>query len=209
MSIGAAVRRAFGPYEWHIAEAWRRMFVDLDRFAAQVRAWTDATRILEIGCGEGAMTERLVSRFPGARITAIDIAPNTGRLFRGDPSRVEFRQARAEDVVAAQPASFDLVVLADVIHHVPLPMRADLLASARKALRPGGRFVFKDWARRPSLGHLACLLSDRYLTGDDVHYHSERELRSLATGTFGEGSIIAEALIRPWKSNFAMLLQAS
>jgi 2-polyprenyl-6-hydroxyphenyl methylase/3-demethylubiquinone-9 3-methyltransferase len=206
MSIGAAVRRAFGPYEWHIAEAWRRMFVDLDRFAAQVRSWTDATRILEVGCGEGAMTERLVRLFPEARITAIDIAPNTGRLYRGDRSRVEFRQIPVQEVVAAEPASFDLVVLADVIHHVPLSMRADILASARKALEPGGRFVFKDWARRRSIGHVACLLADRYLTGDDVHYHTEQELRSLATRAFGEGSIVAQAWIRPWKSNFAMLV---
>lgn len=208
MSVGAMVRRSFGPYEWHISEAWRRMFVDLDAFASQVRAWTDATSILEIGCGEGAMTERLVRSFPRAHITAIDIMPGTGRLFRGDASRVEFRQALAGDVVAERPAAFDLVVLADVIHHVPRPMRADLLASARDALAPGGRFVFKDWARRRTPAHLACLLADRYLTGDDVFYHDERELRALATAAFGEGSIRAEAWVRPWKSNFAMLVQA-
>lgn len=209
MSIGAAVRRAFGPYEWHIAEAWRRMFVDLDRFAAQIGEWTQGSRILEIGCGEGAMTERLLEIFPKAHVTAIDIAPNTGRLFRGDASRVTIRQARAEDIVSAQPRSFDLVVLADVIHHVPLSMRADLLATARKALAPGGRFIFKDWTRRPSIGHVACFLADRYLTGDEVHYHSEHELRALATSAFGDGSIRAEAWIRPWKSNFAMLVAAA
>jgi 2-polyprenyl-3-methyl-5-hydroxy-6-metoxy-1,4-benzoquinol methylase len=209
MSVGAMVRRSFGPYEWHISEAWRRMFVDLDGFAGQVRAWTDATSILEIGCGEGAMTERLVKSFPRARITAIDITASPGRLFHGDPSRVEFRQALAADVAAERPAAFDLVVLADVIHHVPRPMRADLLQSARHALAPDGRFVFKDWARRPTPAHLACLLADRYLTGDDVFYHDERELRELATGAFGDGSIRAEAWVRPWKSNFAMLVQAT
>ena len=206
MSVGSAVRRAFGPYEWHISEAWRRMFVDLDRLVAQVRTWTDARRILEIGCGEGAMTERLVRAFPDAQITAIDIAPSTGRLFRGDRSRVEFRQERAEDLMAARPAAFDLVVLADVIHHVPRPLRPALLESARGALAPGGRFVFKDWTRRLSLGHLGCVLADRYLTGDDVHYHSEDELRALAANAFGPGSILAEAWINPWKSNFAMLV---
>jgi len=142
MSLGAAVRRSFGPYEWHVSEAWRSAFVDIDEFVGQIRRWTDATRILEIGCGEGAVTERLVRHFPGAEILAIDIAPNTGRLFRGDAGRVTFRQALAADVVAEQPASFDLVILADVIHHVPVAMRMDLLASARAALRPGGMMVF-------------------------------------------------------------------
>ena len=32
-------------------------------------------RILEIGCGTGYVTERLVSMFPHARIVAVDIAP--------------------------------------------------------------------------------------------------------------------------------------
>jgi 2-polyprenyl-3-methyl-5-hydroxy-6-metoxy-1,4-benzoquinol methylase len=209
VSIGAKVRRSFGQYEWHVSEAWRRMFVDLDRFAAQMREWTDATRILEIGCGEGAMTERLVRMFPLAQITAIDITPITGRLFRGDGRRVEFRRALAADVVAERRGMFDLVVLADVIHHVPRPMRSDLLVSARGALAPEGKLVFKDWTRRRTASHLACLLADRYLTGDDVYYHSEAELRSLATGVFGADSILAEAWVKPWKSNFAMLVQAT
>jgi 2-polyprenyl-3-methyl-5-hydroxy-6-metoxy-1,4-benzoquinol methylase len=208
MSLGAAVRRSFGPYEWHVAEAWRSAFVDIDEFVEQIRRWTDATRILEIGCGEGAVTERLVRHFPRAEILAIDIAPSTGRLFRGDASRVTFRQALAADVVAEQPASFDLVILADVIHHVPPTMRTDLLASARGALRPGGMMVFKDWTRHRTPIHLGCLLADRYLTGDDVHYHSEDELRALASSAFGAGAIVAESYVRPWKSNFAMLLQA-
>jgi 2-polyprenyl-3-methyl-5-hydroxy-6-metoxy-1,4-benzoquinol methylase len=210
MSLGATVRRSFGPYERHVTEAYRRIFIDLDAFVDQMQRWTggDATRILEIGCGEGAVAERLLTRFPHAHITAIDIAPNVGRLFRGDASRVEFRQARVDEVVARQQGTFDLVILADVIHHVPRPLRAGILASARAAVAPGGRMVFKDWARHSTPIHLACELSDRYLTGDDVHYLTEGELRALARDTFGGDSIMAEAYIRPWKSNFAMLLRA-
>jgi 2-polyprenyl-3-methyl-5-hydroxy-6-metoxy-1,4-benzoquinol methylase len=209
MSLGAMVRRSFGPYERHVADAYRRIYIDLDAFVEQIGRWTDATRILEIGCGEGAVAERLVTRFPHAHITAIDIAPNVGRLFRGDASRVEFHQARVDEIVAKRPAAFDLVILADVLHHVPKPLRAGILASARAALAPGGKMVFKDWARRATPIHLACELSDRYLTGDDVHYLTEEELRALALETFGRDSIVAEAYIRPWKSNFAMLLRAS
>jgi len=211
MSIGAAVRRSFGPYERHVSEAWRRMFIDLDAFVAQMRRWTDATSILEIGCGEGAVTERLVRRYPNARIVSIDIAPNVGRLFRGsaaDAARVEFRQAFVEDVVAMQPASFDLVILADVIHHVPPAMRDSVLSSARAALAPNGRMIFKDWAKRPTPIHLACELADRYLTGDDVHYLTESELRAFARKVFGEASVLDEAYVGPWKNNFALLLRA-
>ena len=209
MSVGARVRRSFGPYEHSVSEAWRRMFIDLDAFVAQIRRWSDATSILEIGCGEGAVTERLVRVFPGALILAIDVAPNVGRLFSGDASRVEFRQAFAEDVVAEQPATFDLVILADVIHHVPLLHRRSLLDSARRALAPGGRMIFKDWVRHVTLAHAACFLADRYLTGDDVHYLSEDELHSLAREIFGSRAILDTAYIRPWRSNLALLLAPS
>jgi 2-polyprenyl-6-hydroxyphenyl methylase/3-demethylubiquinone-9 3-methyltransferase len=207
MSLGAKVRRSFGPHERRVTEAYRRIFIDLDAFVEQMQRWTAATRILEIGCGEGAVTERLVVRFPTAHITAIDIAPHVGRLFRGDAGRVNFHQARVDEVVTKHPAAFDLVILADVLHHVPRPLRTGILASARAALAPQGRMVFKDWARHATPIHLACALSDRYLTGDDVHYLTEEELRVLAVETFGRDSIVAEAFIRPWKNNFAMLLR--
>ena len=75
MSIGARVRRAFGPHERLISELWRAMFVDIDAWAAICHAWAPgATRILEIGCGEGYSTERLVKLWPDARIDAIDVA---------------------------------------------------------------------------------------------------------------------------------------
>jgi 2-polyprenyl-3-methyl-5-hydroxy-6-metoxy-1,4-benzoquinol methylase len=208
MSLGTRIRRAFGPYEHHVADAYRRVFVDLGAFVRQMQRWTSATNILEIGCGEGAVTERLVRAFPDAQITAIDITPSVGRLFRGDASRVNFRQAPVEEIAATAPGAFDVVVLADVIHHVPTAARGAILASARAALAPRGRFVFKDWARRNTPIHLACLLSDRYLTGDDVHYLTAANLRELAIETFGPGSIAAEAFIPPWKSNFAMLIAA-
>jgi len=70
--------------------------------------------------------------------------------------------------VAREPGAFDLVILADVIHHVPLALRVGILGSARAALAPAGRMVFKDWARHATPIHLACALSDRYLTGDEV-----------------------------------------
>ena len=40
-------------------------------------------RILEVGCGEGAVSERLAALYPNAEITAIDITPNVGRLYAG------------------------------------------------------------------------------------------------------------------------------
>lgn len=44
-------------------------------FAALPAGEASVQRILEIGCGTGYVTERLVSRFPNAKIVAVDLAP--------------------------------------------------------------------------------------------------------------------------------------
>ena len=97
MRPGPLVRRLFGPNEHKVAEAYRHIFVDLDTSPSLcAHGYPQAQRILEVGCGEGAMTERLTRTYPTAAVTAIDITPKVGRLFRGDPANVTFRQEFVE-----------------------------------------------------------------------------------------------------------------
>ena len=91
MAIGPRFRAWLGPLEVPAANLYRACFVDLGHLARQVREWTPAASILEIGCGEGALTERLSLVYPKARITGIDITPKVGRLFCGDRERVHLR----------------------------------------------------------------------------------------------------------------------
>ena len=207
MPLGPAVRRMFGPYETQVAELWRALFIDLDAWTDRISLWMpDPKRILEVGCGEGAMTERLAQRFPGAHITAIDVTPRLGRLFRGDAERVTFLQTPVEDIALASPNEFDLIILSDVLHHVPPPARGPLLAAIRDALAPGGVFAFKEWTRARTPIHWLCEASDRFLTGDDVSYLDAPEAKALLATYFGPGAIRAEAQVAPWSNNRALLL---
>ena len=139
MPIGPVVRRAFGPFEHWVTAAYRSIYVDLDDYVGAVRAWVPAAReILEVGCGEGAVTERLVSVYPDARITAIDITPRVGKdyLYRGPADRVRFRQCTVQEIAAQEAGRFDLAMIADVVHHVPTALRKDLLDSITDMPRP-------------------------------------------------------------------------
>lgn len=209
MGIGRSVRRLFGRYERHIADAWRGAFVNLDAFAHETQLRVQAPRrALEIGCGEGAVTERLALRFPATNFTGIDICEQPGRLFRGDSSRVRFLRATAAQMCAAQPRSYDLIVVADVIHHVPVAERAALLDSVQQLLAPEGVLVLKDWTRKLTPVHLAGYCADRFITGDRVHYLSDTQLRQLAIEAFGSGAIRSEFRVRPWSNNLVLLIAA-
>lgn len=207
MPLGPSVRALFGRYEPQVAAAYRALYVDLDAWGSQLRRWMpQALDILEIGCGEGAVTERLAALYPEARITGIDITPRLGRLYAGDHDRVTFRQVPVETVAAEHPGRFDLVLLGDVLHHVPLAARPSLLSAVRETLAPGGCFVFKEWLRSRTPIHWASSASDRYLTGDDVSYLSKEEAEALVKQAFHPGAIRDEARIRPWRNNAAWLI---
>jgi 2-polyprenyl-6-hydroxyphenyl methylase/3-demethylubiquinone-9 3-methyltransferase len=208
MPIGPLVRRAFGPFEHQITEAYRRIYVDLDDYVAAVRAWMpEAGQILEVGCGEGAVTERLAAAYPQARITAIDITPRVGRLFRGPADRVEFRQCTVQEIATQHPGRFDMVMIADVVHHVPQALRKGLLDAARAALAPGGSLLFKEWERSRTPIHWMCHASDRWLTGDRVSFLSRDEGRTLLAGSFGEAALVDERRVAPWRNNLMTLVR--
>src|SRR5215210_988443 len=133
MSVGSRVRAMFGRHEPLIANLWRSMFLDLNDWTAKVQSWhPNPRRVLEVGCGEGYSTERLAKAFPEAEIIAIDIMPEVGRLYQGPDGRVEFRVQTAESLADAEPGSFDLVIMCDVIHHIPEDVRASVLGAVRR-----------------------------------------------------------------------------
>jgi 2-polyprenyl-6-hydroxyphenyl methylase/3-demethylubiquinone-9 3-methyltransferase len=193
-----------------VAEAYRRFFGDLDELAALMAAWVpQAQKILEVGCGEGAMTERIVRTYPTAAVSAIDISPKAGRLYRGRTSTVTFSQETVANVARREPASFDLVVMTDVIHHVPLDARGPLIGSIDQAMAPNGSLFLKDWVVSASPIHWLCYMSCRYLTGDDVAYCTRGGINALVTDTFGSGTIRRIGTVRPWRNNVAVLVRRS
>jgi SAM-dependent methyltransferase len=90
-------------------------------------------RILDLGCGDGALTAELVSR--GCRVVAVDASPAQveAARARGLDARVMDGHALVFD------AEFDAVFSNAALHWMTEPDR--VLAGVSRALRPGGRFV--------------------------------------------------------------------
>jgi 2-polyprenyl-3-methyl-5-hydroxy-6-metoxy-1,4-benzoquinol methylase len=208
MKPGPLIRRLFGPFEHQIGELYRSIYIDIDAFVKVILQWQPkAARILEVGCGEGQVTERLSVAYPDAQITAIDITPRVGRLYRGSLNHVRFKNCDVQGISAAESGRYDLVVLSDVLHHVPMQFRQGLLDSIRVTLAPNGNLVFKDWERNRAPIHWLCYASDRWLTGDRIQFMTRAEMRSILTRSFGECALIAESRVAPWWNNIATLVR--
>jgi len=94
------------------------------------------TDILDAGCGEGITLEKLTRLFPERRVLGIDTEPENLEICRRHQLPVQ------EGSVYSLPfadASFDTVLLSEVIEHLDTPAKA--LSEIHRVLRPGGRAI--------------------------------------------------------------------
>jgi ubiquinone/menaquinone biosynthesis C-methylase UbiE len=106
--------------------------------------------VLEIGCGTGAVTERLVAR--GATVTALDQSPEMlergrRRLAAAPPGAVTWMERTASEIDALPEASFDAVVLSLALSEMSTAERRFVLRQAVRLLRPGGVLAAADEVR--------------------------------------------------------------
>lgn len=102
-----------------------------------VLEWLDAQpgeRILDLGCGDGQLTERLAAT--GASVVGVDAS---AEMLAAARSRgIDAREGSAESLPFADGA-FDAVFSNAVLHWVR--DQEAMMAQVRRVLRPGGRFV--------------------------------------------------------------------
>jgi len=125
----------------------------LDYVAA--RTTLAGAQVLDVGCGAGLLSEALAQA--GARVTALDLAPDLLRVARlhGLESgvQVDYRLQTAEALAAGQPAAFDAVTCMEMLEHVPDP--AAILQACATLLKPGGRLFLSTLNRTPAAFALA------------------------------------------------------
>lgn len=207
MGIGPLVRRAFGRHERRVSEIYRGAFLDLDDLVDSIRGSVKApAEILEIGCGDGLMTERIALAFPASSLTGIDICNQPGRLYSATRARARFLRVGTEELSNTDRARYHLVVICDVLHHVPHSNWPRFLTSAARLMADGGTLILKDWIRQPTLPYAFGYLSDRLITGDRIRHPQRSELRQLARDVFGEQAIRAEFRVKPWSCNLGLVI---
>ncbi len=99
-------------------------------------------RILEIGVGEGQITELCLSVFPDATFIAADIAKGILDVAQENLSAYSDRVSfEVQDItkLTFDDNSFDMVICCEVLEHVPGPRVG--MAELSRVLKPGGHAV--------------------------------------------------------------------
>jgi len=118
--------------------------------------------VLEIGCGVGTQTELIAADLAGSgTLLSVDISPRCVELARQRVSRYANVEVIAADVVGLQlDHRFDVVVMPDVLEHIPIEQHPRLFGQIRRWLKDRGWILihipnplFLEWCQinRPDL----------------------------------------------------------
>lgn len=117
-----------------------------DKLAAALDAFRPTGTVLELACGQGLWTGRLLRH--AAEITAVDASPEMLAIAstRVDSDRVRFVRA---DIFGWKPdRRYDVVFFGFWLSHVPLERFDSFWGLVADCLAPGGRVFFVDDAYR-------------------------------------------------------------
>jgi SAM-dependent methyltransferase len=98
------------------------------------RAGLSPARVVEIGCGDGALLAELSSRWPAARFDGFELSAPAIEIARSRAiPRVERLEAYDGARVPVADDAYDLAILSHVVEHIPDP--APVLAEAARVAR--------------------------------------------------------------------------
>jgi 2-polyprenyl-6-hydroxyphenyl methylase/3-demethylubiquinone-9 3-methyltransferase len=107
------------------------------------------TRLVDIGCGGGLLTEAMAWR--GANVTGIDMgeAPLSVARIHQLESQLDIRylQTTAETLASEEPGSFEVVTCLEMLEHVPDP--ASVIQACADLAKPGANLYFSTINRNP------------------------------------------------------------
>jgi 2-polyprenyl-3-methyl-5-hydroxy-6-metoxy-1,4-benzoquinol methylase len=207
VNLGKSARAALGRFEPVAIKIYRDRFIDVDALAVSVSAAAPASkRVLEIGCGDGAVAAAIRRRLPSSQLLGIDPgAARPGAFYDADRGGVEFRAISTQQLLEESPQPFDLVVVCDVLHHVADPDRRPLLHDAATLTAPGGTLAVKEWERTRGPRLDPAYLADRWISGDKtVRFMPRPELTNLVEDATPGWETTCEARIPPRRANLLL-----
>lgn len=146
-----------------------------DRWSHYVRTSRDKTldrldlkrsdRLLDVGCGSGALLQAISRQHPSIRATGLDLSRKMLDVARGKLNEQTALSIGEAQQLPFRSASFDVVVSCSSLHFWREPKGC--IREIARVLKPTGRLVITDWCD----DYIACRVFDLYLrVFDRAHF---------------------------------------
>jgi 2-polyprenyl-6-hydroxyphenyl methylase/3-demethylubiquinone-9 3-methyltransferase len=121
------------------------------------------SRIVDVGCGGGILSEALAKR--GAQVLGIDLSADLVDIaeLHGLETGVQadYQKISVESLAREQPASFDHVTCMEMLEHVP--DAGSIISACATLVKPGGMVFFSTLNRHPKAYLLAIVAAEYVL----------------------------------------------
>lgn len=143
--------------------------------AAHRSMGSEPFRILDFGCGSGRSLSYLQKYFPQSELWGYDVSPESLAVARERAPAARL----VHDWAAIAAQRFDLIVAANVFHHIPRDERMTALSRCREVLCDGGQmFLFEHNPYNPATRWVF----ERCPFDADAEMFSQRQALGLAHG---------------------------
>ena len=110
----------------------------------------NTNRILDMGCGDGALAMFLEKEFPSFTINAIDISADSIALAKEKKLTHTIFEAYDGKKIPFENESFDIIIIASVLHHIEFKFHHQFLQEVQRVLKMGGRlYIFEHNPANP------------------------------------------------------------
>jgi len=191
-----------------------KTFTDLLDQAERHGGVREGARVLDWGCGCGAISSLLLRHHPGVRLEACDVDPRGVEWCRANLPQGRFLVVGARPPLPYEDASFDLVVASSVFTHLRLDDQRLWLAELRRVLRPGGLMLASTMGPRMLDEHLRFrgrrwrrLRKARFLLTGFDDFRVDHTLDGVATGLEYRCVYQTKPLVRRAWSRFLQVVE--
>ncbi len=160
-------------HEFHM----RRIELTIDLVLEAVSLKQGTPQILDLGCGQGHITEKLRQALIGAKITGLDYSVSAIEYAHEHFPLIDFSVGDAYDSPYTS-GFFDIVVCNNLWEHVPDPLF--LLKRIKRTIKPGGYLIISTPSRY-RVGNLV-----RIFSGKPVIFMSEHHVTEYTVGQVKE-----------------------
>lgn len=129
--------------------------------------------LLDIACGEGALSQRLKDQFPELEIDVNDLEINQIKFNR---YRQKFNINLNGPIHFSQ--KYDLITAIEIAEHIESPQQ--LLIAMEEHLNAGGKIILSTPETDSIYDRLNFLLKGRFLYFTDHHYHESGHITPIA-----------------------------
>lgn len=204
-------------YEWYSGappaqraiQSWRPYICPYQPLIQEVTK-VRPEHVLDVGCGRGALLQLLahleiISTGHGIEIDLPSVedgktAETKRQKLASNKTPIVRYEQRGPHELLNFSAEYDMVIIVDVLHHVPVAEQEAFVKNAMKHVRPGGTLLYKDMARRPWWRATANRTHDLVMAKQWIHYLPLETVQGLLSDS-GEASKPAWDVLEPKRYN--------